>query len=312
MQVYGDDSYQPEKDKNRAKKMYSLPLWTCIVLFLVGSLGLDIVASLIVSPIVSAIHPITGVKGSEEYTQQTIINSAWINFFAYLVIGGILVAIVLIVDWGGLKKRVHSLGNYRFYLTVFFSFIGLMSLSYLWAIIEQVIITAGHIQQETNSNQAIIIKMFQYAPAPLIIEAVFFAPISEELTYRLGLFEAVRRYSRVWAYVVVCLAFGLIHVFSSLIIDWQKMAALSQQSAEYLALQNDIYNELLAFPTYAIAGGVLAFAYEKEDNIFASLFVHMANNILAMVQISASLAELNSSSSSAAMVSFLSKLLIRS
>lgn len=44
-----------------------------------------------------------------------------------------------------------------------------------------------------NDNQAAIEIMTRVVPVPMFIMTVIFAPICEEVTYRLGLFNVLRR-----------------------------------------------------------------------------------------------------------------------
>ena len=96
--------------------------------------------------------------------------------------------------------------------------------------------------------------------------AVFLAPIAEEAMFRGGVFGLLRKYSRIAAYAASMLIFSVYHVWSF---------ALSDPTAWLYLLQ------------YLPASFLLARIYEKTNSLWASIFLHMTVNGVAMAALSA-------------------------
>ena len=84
-------------------------------------------------------------------------------------------------------------------------------------------------------------------------------PICEEFAYRVGLFNLGMRINRLTAYLFATVVFGLIHMH-----DFASV------------------NEWLNFPSYLIAGGILAFTYDRFG-LSASITAHVVNNLYAVI-----------------------------
>lgn len=94
----------------------------------------------------------------------------------------------------------------------------------------------------------------------------FLAPIVEEALFRGVLFGAVRRRSRLWAYVLSIAAFSLYHV-------WQY--ALSDPALLVYALQ------------YIPVSLALAWTYERSESLWCPIFLHMLINMISYALLSA-------------------------
>jgi membrane protease YdiL (CAAX protease family) len=112
-----------------------------------------------------------------------------------------------------------------------------------------------------NANESAVVAMMKGYPLMSFVAFVILGPVCEELTYRLGLFSGIRRYSKIAAYCVVIVLFGLIH-FDFQTTDWT--------------------NELLNLPYYMSAGAILCFVYDKED-LSTSMYAHVTNNLVSYV-----------------------------
>ncbi len=101
------------------------------------------------------------------------------------------------------------------------------------------------------------------ADSPGIIKAtgIFMAPIVEELMFRAGLFGALRRKSRVIAYAVSMLAFGIYHIWT------------------YIP-ENPLY--LLFIIQYLPVSWILCRCYEQTNTIWTPIFLHMLINAVSM------------------------------
>lgn len=118
------------------------------------------------------------------------------------------------------------------------------------------------ISVDNNDNQELIEQAIFAYPVLSFLMTCIFAPIAEELTYRVGLFGGIAKHNKTLGYVVAVLFFGLIHFnFAS-----ENMA-----------------NELLNLPSYLFAGFMLAFTYGKNGDISSSMVAHAFNNTLSFV-----------------------------
>ena len=97
--------------------------------------------------------------------------------------------------------------------------------------------------------------------------AVILAPIVEESLFRAGIFGLLRRKSRFLAYALSVLAFGLYHVWQNALYDPRQLIVLLQYIPSSLAL---------------------AWAYERTDSIWSSIFLHMLTNAVSVLAVLAS------------------------
>lgn len=113
----------------------------------------------------------------------------------------------------------------------------------------------------SNNNAIIINILIKYSPVFSFFNLVIFAPLCEELAFRVGLFGIVNRINPFIAIFVSSLVFGLIHLdFGS----------------------TTLYYEFATFPSYFISGVILSFVYYKYG-LACSLTAHIFNNLLAFI-----------------------------
>ena len=116
--------------------------------------------------------------------------------------------------------------------------------------------------ETSNPNNAAIAMAVTEQNYPKMRAAiVLLAPIAEELLFRAGVFGVMRHRSRVAAYVVSVLLFGLLHV-------WQ-----------YVAIDPRYWVYLLQ---YIAPGILLARVYERCNTIWASMALHAVINFNAL------------------------------
>ncbi|MCH3976117.1 MAG: CPBP family intramembrane metalloprotease [Bacilli bacterium] len=114
-----------------------------------------------------------------------------------------------------------------------------------------------------NANQNAVVNVILSHPITSFIWIPFLGPIVEELTYRVGLFDGVRKINKFFAYLVVMLVFGFIH------FDFTT---------------TDLTNELLNLPSYFIAGIMFCYAYD-HDGAPSSIVAHVLNNLFSYAAI---------------------------
>ena len=117
-----------------------------------------------------------------------------------------------------------------------------------------------------NPNNAAVFSLAGEDLGKTTAVAVFLAPIAEEAMFRGGLFGLLRKYSRAAAYAASMLLFAVYHLWSF---------ALADPTAWLYLLQ------------YLPAGFLLARIYEKTNSLWASIFLHMTVNGVAMAALSA-------------------------
>lgn len=112
----------------------------------------------------------------------------------------------------------------------------------------------------TGGNETAIRQVIARYPAASIIIFGIIGPICEELTYRVGMFNLVKRWNRIAAYIVTGVIFGLIH----------------------MDFGGNIATEFIILPTYIAPGLLLSFAYDLYD-LPCSLTAHITNNLFVII-----------------------------
>ncbi len=114
-----------------------------------------------------------------------------------------------------------------------------------------------------NPNESTVDELASVDLKTMTIVAVLLAPMVEEPIFRGGIFCTLRHKSRVAAYVVTVLVFGLYHVWS------------------YMYAARDI--SMLIYVLQYIPGGVaLCRCYDKSGSIWTAIIFHMSYNYLTM------------------------------
>jgi len=116
-----------------------------------------------------------------------------------------------------------------------------------------------------SANQTFIIDLFKDYPYLIIIQALVYAPIVEEIMFRGLIFGSLSKKSIPLAMVVSSLLFGLAHVYESLLTG--------------------NFADLWFIPTYAMLGYFLNRAYLKSGTIVSSMALHFMNNALGILAI---------------------------
>lgn len=229
-----------------------------VILFLVGFAGLQFVA-IILSFIATLIFDIEELQIVNPEKVQIIMG--YINCFSYAII---LVTLFAIIGFSNLKfiykheELLNKIGK-----GIGYGF-GLLMISYIWGIISSFISP----DITTNENESSIRTIISTLPIAAFLFVVVFAPITEEITYRLGIFHNIKKKNRYAAYIATALIFGAIHV------SWESFSDMSEA---------EVINELLNFPSYILSGAYLCYVYEKEDNLLSSTIAHMTNNGVAFL-----------------------------
>ena len=219
------------------KKRY-VPVWKRIVLLAIGLLGIYVVAFLceiIVALFTKDISTISNVSNLVAYT---------ILFIAMVC--------MLIPNFPDCLKSFKGWKPYVFGAVGFAAVISF----------EQIYLTIVNLfyQMPTGGNEEGVRGIVDQFPVLSLIVLGVLGPAVEELAYRVGAFNLIRRWNRIVAYIVVGVLFGLIH-FRPTAETW--------------------ISELLLQPAYIFSGLVFCFMYDKFG--FAGSFTaHSLNNIYAV------------------------------
>lgn len=258
------------------KRNTGLKIWKTIVLFFVGWLGLKIVATgtqvIRCLTFGASLNDILIFLTTDDPAQipevikralGTLEANMIINTVVYLLMFAIFIAIVN-VDFKNLLK------SYKSKWALFGALIGLAAILTFNRFYSTAISFFYHMSDndnETSLNNIIVVY-------PIISLFVFgiVGPVVEELTYRVGLFESLKKIckSKVPAYIVTMLIFALIHFA----FDSVTTFIMTGDSAYMI-------NELLNLPLYLGAAFVFTFLYDKIG-FAASTNCHIFNNLLSV------------------------------
>ena len=115
--------------------------------------------------------------------------------------------------------------------------------------------------QVENPNNAAVVDMSFSDSGPITALVVFLAPLVEECMFRAGIFGALRRKSRLAAYLACMLLFGLYHIVGYAILD---------PGAWIYVLQ------------YLPIGFLLCRLYERTNTLWAPMLLHALVNFLSL------------------------------
>ena len=111
----------------------------------------------------------------------------------------------------------------------------------------------------SSSNEDNFRIAFSLAPIYYFIKASLFAPIMEELVFRMSIRKI---FKNKYLFIILSgLIFGLLHIIGNI---------------------SNNYDYLYLLP-YCLPGFVLAYVYYKSDNILNSIFIHFIHNTILLI-----------------------------
>lgn len=225
-----------------------------LTLFFVGWLGLTIFSIIVSIAILTIVFIFQGENGYQSFLESSTFLS-FVNFFTYTS----LFILVLVIAAPSLVKILRELMHISSWTKGFgYGFLIILASASLGIVYDVM-----NISINDNINQETINTLVLELPFMSFITFTFLGPIVEEFTYRLGLFAYLARKSRLLAYGLTLLLFGLIH---------------------FNFTNPDLVNEVLNLPFYLIAGGLFCFIYEKEGFGVVTI-AHITNNLVSVVSI---------------------------
>ncbi len=243
----------------RFARLFPVGTYRELALFLIGWAGFQIIGTIFyVIALANAESVLSGAglyggslqQGIADYFSSPAFN-AFVNYWSYAV----LFAALIIVMYPELKRLWPSFRNWRPYVYGLLMGLALIGTSLLWGLV------VSAVGGSTGDNQSTVIAITMESPILAVVFTGIIGPICEEFAYRVGLFNLGMRIHPVVAYLFASLLFGLIHMqdFTSA-------------------------NEWLNFPSYLIAGGILALTYHRFG-LVSSMTAHVFNNLIAIVSI---------------------------
>ncbi len=259
---YELDSNQEEEAPAEKKSVDRVVTWKAIVIFLLGLIGLSLIYTLIYSissAFVTLDRELLETNPAKYYRVDGILQ-----FVTYMVGLGIAVAIIAVPTVKQFTVIFEKFKDAKVYTNGLVIGIVMLFAQSVYSII----ITLIFGEVDSNANQSALVEMTKRAPVLLFLTTVVLAPLFEEIVYRYSLFGVLHKKNRYLAYIVSLIVFGLIHFDFGSFSDWATLKV-----------------ELLNLPAYLISGGLLCYAYEKNDSLIAPITAHATNNLVAFIQI---------------------------
>jgi len=175
------------------------------------------------------------------------------EYISYLTISNIILLGIYIIIY--IKELINDIKNYKKKYLI-------TSIKY-WAIglgimlISNIIIAS--LGKELAGNEQEVRYYIDNFPIYMLFSTVIFAPLTEELTFRKSIKDAI---SNKWFYILTSgLIFGILHIVTY-ITNW---------------------TDLVFLIPYSSLGIAFAMLYHKTDNIYCSITMHAMHNLLAVI-----------------------------
>lgn len=246
----------PNPDYLPVRNEQSLDFRRQILSFLVGFLGFNVLGKLI--------QMIFILKGRSMFGNDTtaILNfldsipvSMFVNTISYC---GIFCALLFLAK-PNLKHLLSSFKDKKAYIGVLIALVTIRAFNILYSII--LVLFGVNPEVNINNNQTTLNSVVIMYPVISLFVFGIIGPVCEELTYRVGLFGALKRRNRIIAYVLTIIVFTFIH------FDF---------AASNMAV------ELLNIPFYVAAAFAFTFVFDHYG-FAAGLVAHVINNIFSIV-----------------------------
>lgn len=118
--------------------------------------------------------------------------------------------------------------------------------------------------QSDPLNQALLLEQFELNRVSIMVQAMVFAPVVEEIVLRGVLYRHFKKAGRYLIPLLVStLLFATMHSLAAIILGQ--------------------WSDLWYIPVYAFMSLVLTFTYEKTQNLYSSIFLHFINNAISIL-----------------------------
>jgi membrane protease YdiL (CAAX protease family) len=118
--------------------------------------------------------------------------------------------------------------------------------------------------QSDPLNQALLLQQFQINRLSIMVQAMIFAPVVEEIVFRGVIYRQFKKAGRYLIPLIIStLLFSTMHSLAAII--------------------SGQWSDLWYIPVYAFMSLVLTFTYEKTHNLYSSMFLHFINNAISIL-----------------------------
>ena len=249
-----------EYDKLKlSKHAFNVSFIWQLVLFFVGWMGLQIIASIVQIFFVA----FSRVPIAELSENANLLGP--IEFITYFLEAFIMIGLVILS-----KNAKNFIKPFKSFDTYVF---GVIAFVIMYAVSTGYGNFVVPSDVDTSGNQQLVISITLANPLLSIIVLGILGPLCEELTYRVGLFGFLRRWNRVLAYLIGTFFFAIIHFDLEVILE-------IIQYQDFSGLIRELWN----FPSYLIGGIGLVATYDLFG-FGASSLAHMLNNLYGIMQI---------------------------
>lgn len=147
--------------------------------------------------------------------------------------------------------------------------------AYLGSILVNMIVTMIFGAPDSNANQDSLNSSFITNPGLVVLLAVVFAPIVEELVFRYSIFRPLAKKNKILAYLITMIGFAGIHFVSSISV---LLVELSNPETASTAMTTFL-GDLKTLPVYLVGAFVLTLVYDINGNIATSILTHAFYNL---------------------------------
>ena len=242
-------SYKPKEEKKLEARRQ-------LLLFAMGFIGFNIIGTLIQ---IIFILVGRGSFGYDDAALKTYLESAPVVMFVNSIGYSITFVVLLLIAKPNLQTLLKSFKNKRSYIGALLA----LAIIYSFTLFYSILLALVAPDVVENGNQETLVSVSKVYPLIAFIIIGIMGPVVEEMTYRVGLFDVMKRKNKTFAYVATIIIFTFIH------FDFEA---------------DNLVNELLNMPLYVSAAFAFTYVYDKYG-FAASLTAHMFNNISSLIQI---------------------------
>ncbi len=197
---------------------------------------------------------VMGEPANEIFSVQEISSGKGLAI-VFLPSYALLFCIIVLFLWTDIKPILLRFKKGSSYLGAFIALIAMYAFNIVYGIF-----TADLTGGKSNQNQINVVSIVKLYPSTSLLVFGLLGPFVEECTYRLGLFNILKRFTTMGAYILSALFFAAIH------FNWSNPSVL----------------EWLNIPPYFFSGLVFALVYDKFG-FGASFLAHATNNIISVI-----------------------------
>lgn len=160
------------------------------------------------------------------------------------------------------SKLLHESNKHWSIMSIYIPIIAAMVM--LWVSIFYGMALTSLTGQGEPVNQSLIYEMFKLNKVAIMVQALIFAPIVEEIIFRGVIYRHFKKAGRyLLPLIISTLLFALMHSLNAILdLNWI---------------------DLLYLPLYAFMSLILTYTYEQTQNLYSSILLHFINNTISIL-----------------------------